>query len=140
MREPPNVWIKMIYFRRKQKIRFSPRLAATAGRTPYIPHYFRERLSIFIPLTLILLVLGIRVVTHDGKIKSESRATTQNEGQVLGAEDADVMNYAVKSGDTLMSLGERFQVYWMTIVEENELKAPYTLQPGQMLRIPLPRN
>ena len=130
----------MIYFRRKQKIRFSPRLAATAGRAPYIPHYFRERLSIFIPLALILLVLGIRVVTHDGKIKSESRATTQNEGQVLGAEDADVMNYAVKSGDTLMSLGERFQVYWMTIVEENELKAPYTLQPGQMLRIPLPRN
>lgn len=124
-------------FKRKQKIRLSPRLARTIGRKTK-RHNSLKRLTTITGLTAILLII-VFGVPGSNSFQSFSEASSK-QGEVLGAEDKNVINYKVRQGDTLIEISERFNVYWMTIVEENQLKAPYNLKPGQILRIPVPRN
>src|SRR5262245_10195757 len=44
--------------------------------------------------------------------------------------------YVVKDKDTVDSLSQRYGVPVQTIVDRNNLKQPYTLQPGQSLQLP----
>src|SRR5437763_16389645 len=43
--------------------------------------------------------------------------------------------YDVKSGDTLISIAARAGTSWRTIAEINDIAAPYTIFPGQMLHL-----
>jgi len=48
--------------------------------------------------------------------------------------------YTVQSGDTLMGISRKFfngdSQYWDEIADLNDLKAPYTIYPGQELKLP----
>ncbi|UUU18961.1 caspase, EACC1-associated type [Streptomyces sp. DSM 40750] len=44
--------------------------------------------------------------------------------------------YIVKDDDTVYSIAVRYGVRWAAIVEANDLPIPFTLRPGQQLRIP----
>jgi LysM repeat protein len=44
--------------------------------------------------------------------------------------------YIVKQGNTLSSIGKKFDISAYSIVEENSLKSPYTIYVGQRLCIP----
>jgi LysM repeat protein/uncharacterized protein YvpB len=44
--------------------------------------------------------------------------------------------YTVVRGDYLVLLADRFQTDWKTLVTLNDLTYPYTLYPGQVLRLP----
>lgn len=43
--------------------------------------------------------------------------------------------YTVKSGDTLSGIGVKVGVNWKTIASKNGIKSPYTIYPGQVLKI-----
>ena len=43
--------------------------------------------------------------------------------------------YTVKSGDTLSLIGSKVGVAWTTIASLNGIKAPYTIYPGQVLKL-----
>jgi len=43
--------------------------------------------------------------------------------------------YTVKKGDTLSKIGKMFGVPWQNIAKLNGIEAPYTIYPGQKLRI-----
>lgn len=42
--------------------------------------------------------------------------------------------YTVKSGDTLSGIGAKLGVNWQTIANQNGIKSPYTIHPGQKLK------
>lgn len=44
--------------------------------------------------------------------------------------------YTVKSGDCLSAIGSRLGVSWQSIASANGIKSPYTIYPGQTLKIP----
>lgn len=44
-------------------------------------------------------------------------------------------NYTVQKGDTVFSVMRLTGVYWKTIISLNGLQAPYTISPGQNLRL-----
>jgi LysM repeat protein len=44
--------------------------------------------------------------------------------------------YQVKDGDTLQSLADEFETTAQKLIEINQLEAPYTLDPGQVLLVP----
>ena len=46
-----------------------------------------------------------------------------------------VKTYTVASGDTLSKIGKKLGVDWKTIAELNDIKAPYRLKVGQVLKI-----
>ena len=130
----------MEFFKREKKVHLSPRLARSIGKNNKPALHRILELSVVAGLLLILtLVFG----SKNGTAKLPTSATQAQEqlnGEVLGAETDGIIDYTVKPGDTLISISGTFGVFWTTIVEENELSSPYTLHPGQVLRIPLPRN
>lgn len=44
--------------------------------------------------------------------------------------------YTVKSGDTLSGIGAKLGVDWKQIASANNISSPYTIYPGQVLKIP----
>lgn len=46
--------------------------------------------------------------------------------------------YTVLSGDHLMQIARKLQLNWVAIAELNNLTSPYTLSPGQVLKLPGP--
>jgi len=46
------------------------------------------------------------------------------------------MRYAVKPGDNVGSLAQKFQTDWKMLVRTNKLKKPYHLAPGQTIKVP----
>lgn len=44
--------------------------------------------------------------------------------------------YTVKSGDTLSGIGAKLGVDWKQIANANNISSPYTIYPGQVLKIP----
>lgn len=44
--------------------------------------------------------------------------------------------YTVRSGDCLSVIGARLGVSWQSIAQANGIKSPYTIYPGQVVRIP----
>jgi parallel beta-helix repeat protein len=49
---------------------------------------------------------------------------------------ASAQTYTVVSGDTLSGIGTTFGVDWHLIASLNGINAPYTIYPGQVLRLP----
>ena len=78
------------------------------------------------------------VAIVEGSVVSEAESP-----QVLGAYDSlaqesapEPINYTVQQGDTLFNIAQNHNVSWVIIATLNELKAPYSLQPGTVIKIP----
>lgn len=125
--------------KRSPKVHLSPQLARTIGRTSETEKTYLIKVIAVVALSIFLfaVISGINKESMGGGLPYPSQA---NAGEVLGAQTANVINYTVNPGDTLIGVSKKFNVFWMTLVEENELTVPYSLTPGQILRIPLPRN
>ncbi|MGH7196877.1 MAG: LysM peptidoglycan-binding domain-containing protein [Candidatus Saccharimonadales bacterium] len=46
------------------------------------------------------------------------------------------VSYAVKPGETLEQIAARYNIPWRRLAKLNQLKAPYTLRPNQILHVP----
>jgi LysM repeat protein len=64
--------------------------------------------------------------------KEDKPATPQKPSQPKPAGDT----YTVLAGDTLSSIGKKLKVAWEGLAKENGLKAPYSIKPGQKLKVP----
>lgn len=62
-----------------------------------------------------------------------------DEGQVTVTFDDDIVEHTVKQGETMYSISKRFMVPIKKLMEFNDLKST-TVQPGQVLRIPLKKE
>jgi nucleoid-associated protein YgaU len=75
---------------------------------------------------------GTPTVTDDGKETDQAKAPTE---AVPAAK-----TYTVQSGDTLMEISRKLfngdPQYWDEIAEFNGIKAPYSLYPGDELKVP----
>ena len=49
------------------------------------------------------------------------------------------VEYKVRSGDDIQVIAEKLSVNWRKLAKLNNLKAPYSLQVGQTIRVPQPR-
>lgn len=119
----------------KHKVKLSPRLQLGIGRNS-------DRGSLLPYATMIILVisgvLGVRAINL--AIRG-SDADTPNTGVVLGVADNPEQKqlfkeYTVQKGDTVFSIGQKNNIEWTTLATLNSLEAPFTLKPGQVLKIP----
>lgn len=53
-----------------------------------------------------------------------------------GAGPAAPLHHQVESGETLASIGRRYDVPWQLIAETNRMRSPYRVYPGNELTIP----
>lgn len=96
-------------------------------------------------LTLVLLQAcsgaGVAPVTNRGEVKEAPATTTQRntKPQTKTARKATVQNKAgyhiVSEGDTLYSIAWRYNFDYKEVASWNQVKAPYTIYPGQLIRL-----
>lgn len=49
------------------------------------------------------------------------------------------VDYKVQRGEDIQILAEKYAIDWRKLAKLNKLKAPYSLHPGQIIRVPQPR-
>lgn len=125
----------------KNQLELSPRLKSGVGRS-----YSKNRLLKISSFVFLLFAAGL--TANSLWIIFGRNSTTKIETgtpQVLGATDSQAssssasiqfIEYKVKKGDTLFNISQQFNIQWMTIATINNLKSPFSLKPGQTIKIP----
>jgi len=126
---------------RNKKFELSPRLKLGVGRG-----YSQNQILKF--SAIICLVLAVALAFNAFRLiaKNQSQAGAANTApQVLGASDVrnvtgsdnlEFTNYVVAKGDTLFNISQKFNIDWTTLATLNNLQAPFSLKPGQILKVP----
>jgi len=129
---------------RHKKFELSPRLKLGVGRG-----YSQNQILKIAAIVCLVLAAGLTVNSVRLVFKGSSQ---QNSGgkadapQVLGTSDvktpgeqnSDIqfVNYTVAKGDTLFNISQKYNISWTTLATLNNLKSPFALKPGQVLKIP----
>jgi hypothetical protein len=126
---------------RKKKFELSPRLKLGVGRA-------RSQNKILKLASVLCLVLAVGLGFYAFRLALKEKGTQVLDAatpQVLGASDiksdsaADqvkFIEYKIQKGDTLFNVSQKFNISWTTLSTLNDLKSPFTLKPGQIIKIP----
>ncbi len=118
---------------RAKKFELSPRLKLGVGRG-----YSQNQVLKFAAIACLILALGLSV----NAIRLVFKDKGSSSPQVLGATDVksagslEFIDYTVGKGDTLFNISQKFNISWTTLATLNNLKSPFYLKPGQILKIP----
>jgi len=130
-------------FKFKKQLELSPRLKSGVGRGYSKNQVFKIIAFVFLILAAGLAVNSFRIIFFGNK--ANNTANQNSSPQVLGASDTknqasstevQFIEYKVKKGDTLFNISQQAKVSWMTIATLNNLKSPFSIKPGQVLKIP----
>lgn len=73
-----------------------------------------------------------------GKISKKALLDAAPKSSSGSSSTGSVSTYTVKAGDTLSGIGKATGVNWKTIASLNGIKSPYTIYPGQKLKLKAP--
>ncbi len=118
----------------RNKIKLSPRLKWGVGRKGFNINFFKVGGGIFVALSAVLVIRAGYMLISGG-----DQPVIQ--GEVKGATDTPATNqvfteYKVKTGDTLFTISKEHNVQWTALATINNLKTPFTLHAGQIIKIP----
>jgi hypothetical protein len=120
----------------RNKVHLSPQLKLGVGRGYSKNNILKYSGFSFLFLSLLLFGWIISVVAkHSSQVAQNNSANPQ----VLGATDnkADpFLTYTVQKGDTVFNIAQKYNLNWATLATINNLASPFTLKPGQTLKIP----
>lgn len=124
---------------RTKKFELSPRLKLGVGRG-YSNNQILKFSAIFcLILALFLTFNAVRLISKN-KTQPDSGMP-----EVLGASDskdtskdnnAQYITYTTGKGDTLFNISQKFNIDWTTIATLNNIRSPFILKNGQVLKIP----
>lgn len=125
----------------RKNFELAPRLKYAVGRGYSQNQILKVAATICLILAAGLTVNAVRlIVSHPS-----SNAVFAPAPQVLGATDVKTpaaaanmqfAEYKVQKGDTLFNISQKFNINWTTLATLNNLKSPFTLKTGQLIKIP----
>ena len=122
-------------YTRKNKVQLSRQLKLGVGRG-----YSRNNLLKYTGFGFLVISLGLVAYTGSVILSHEKAANNSTNGNVLGATDTPeqpFINYTVQKGDTIFNIAQKFKIAnWATLATINNLAAPYSLTPGQVIKVP----
>ncbi len=120
----------------RKKIDLSPSLKLGVGRGQ------NSQIFKIGAIACLVLALGFAGYAFSLLIK-ESSSQDSAVPQVLGASSvknsesqSHLIEYQVNQGDTLFNISQKYNITWTTLATLNNLKTPFTLKAGQILKIP----
>jgi len=128
----------MAFYRNKKKLELSPRLKFGVGRGVSGNQILKIMSILFLVLAIGLSINAVRLIfTGSSKVNESGQ-------QVLGASDENngelrkvqFIEYQVVEKDTLFNISQKYNINWTTLATLNNLKAPFSLKPGQIIKIP----
>lgn len=90
----------------------------------------------FLFLALSIILTGRTVYLFSTKSPTPNPQVLGDSDDQAPANNSGFVEYTVKSGDTIFNIGQEYKVSWTTLATLNGLSAPFTLKPGQTLKIP----
>jgi LysM repeat protein len=125
----------------KPRISLSPKLKLGVGRGTIKNKILRVGTVLFL-CTVVVLGINATYLLLNGKTESVANHTPQvlgaaTETQATAITDIQpYKNYTVQEGDTLFNISQKINVPWTTLAELNKLKPPFSLKPGQVIKVP----
>jgi LysM repeat protein len=122
-----------------KKFELSPRLRLGVGRG-----YSQNQILKISGILCLVLALGL-AFNAVRLMFTETSSEQAGAPQVLGATDVKIqtaatevqfIEYKIQKGDTLFNVAQKYNISWTTLATLNNLKSPFTLKPGETLRIP----
>ncbi len=128
-------------FGRKQKLTLSQTLQMGVAGPSSQSTFFKVGGVFFLVLSLGLIANIFSNIKASQK--APEIATKSQPSQVLGAFDKRTPDqiastpetYTVAKGDTLFNIAQSHNINWVVIATLNNLKAPYNLKPGTVLKL-----
>ena len=123
----------------KNTVHLSRKLQRGVGRG-YSKHTILKLGGTF--ASLLTLALVMYTLTHLRNGDTTKPATPQVLGDSINtittATTSEFTIYKVQAGDTLFNISQRLNlsVSWTTLAEINNLKPPFSLKPGQQIKVP----
>ncbi len=122
-----------------KKFELSPRLKLGVGRG-----YTQNQILKTSAIICLLFAVGLAFNAVSLMVKNPG-TNQSNDPAVLGASDVKTQeassviqftNYTVQKGDTLFNISQKFNISWTTLASLNNLKSPFYLKPGQVIKVP----
>ena len=129
-------------YKSKRQFELSPRLKLGVGR-----NYSQNSILKFSAILCLLVAIGLAVnafrLILSGNSALKTNPLQTGNAEVLGATDNKIeqsekttfSEYKVQKGDTLFNISQKLNVSWSTIASINNLKSPFFLKPGQIIKI-----
>ena len=129
-------------FKSKRQFELSPRLKLGVGRS-----YSQNSILRFSSILCLIVAFGLAInafrLVISGNSNTKNTPLQSGNAEVLGATDSKILDnqkptyveYKVQKGDTLFSISQKFNASWSTIASINNLKSPFFLKPGQVIKI-----
>ena len=130
-----------MFFHSTKKVELSPRLKFGVARGTSRSKALRYGATLCLLITAGLAFNAIRLIWSNKQPATSDLSTPQ----VLGATDTrppeaapavEFVEYKVQKGDTLFNVSQKFNITWTTLATLNNLKSPFSLKPGQVLKVP----
>ncbi len=126
-------------FSRKQNFKLSQNLKMGIQPPASQGTFFKVSGVIF----LLLSILLVKNIYKNLNSTTVARQVDSVAPEVLGAFDQNTdttkkivpATYTVSKGDTLFNIAQSQGINWVVIASLNNLKAPYTLKPGTVLKL-----
>ncbi len=121
--------------KRRNKVQLSPQLKLGVGRGQFKNNVFKYTGFAFLTLSLVLVIWTVTVVVRHASQPAQNGSNPQ----VLGETDTQTnpfITYTVQQGDTVFNIAQKYKLNWATLATINNLSSPFTLKPGQELKIP----
>lgn len=122
-----------------RKFELSPRLKLGVGRG-----YSQNQILKLSALICLLVAIGLSFNAFRLIFNTKNQDPTATP-QVLGANDIKTnnpedsmkfINHTVVKGDTLFNISQKFNISWTTLATLNNLKSPFYLKLGQVIKVP----
>jgi LysM repeat protein len=121
----------------RKKFELSPRLKLGVGRG-----YSQNQILKIAAIICLVLAVGLTF----NAVRLMLKGGGQNSApEVLGVSDVkesdgqgsmEFTSYTVAKGDTLFNISQKFNISWTTLATLNNLKSPFYLKPGQIVKVP----
>ncbi len=128
-------------FQRKTKFKLSKNLKLGIEGPSSQGTFFKVGGVFFILLSLFL----VKNIYQSLNTSSPANTVSASQPKVLGAFDENQTEssssqpvpttYTVQKGDTLFNIAQSLNINWVVIASLNDLKAPYNLKPGTVLKL-----
>lgn len=127
-----------------RKFNLSPKLKLGVGRGVTLPKILKFFGGVFVFFALLLTAHTARLVWQHTAFAKNQSPNPEVLGDNTGNSDIDENNnnyfefieYIVQKGDTLFNVSQAHNIKWTTLATINDLQSPFTLKPGQIIKIP----
>ena len=123
----------MWFGKNTKKIHLSRKLNWSVGKAQYTNYYFWFVGTVCFVFACILIVHTNSKLTNPVKPEVLGATTEQNSPK----DSIQLKNYTVNKGETFFSISQKFSIPIETLAQLNDMKTPFNIQAGQVLKIPV---